>query len=356
LPIIATVALTPFVGPVAAGAIVGGVGALARGGNVSDVIKGAVYGGAISGAFAGAAGYFTAGMEGAISAATSTGAVGGDLLSGNVTNAFNKVTDLFSNTSNVPPADVGGGAQPASSVQPTNNANLFNSPEYQAGNDFNAKALIDTTKAAAPPPGTVSSLVDSATSGVKSLYTGLTENPLTNTLGKASDALGVSDLLKTPLDYAKANPLPAAALVGGAGYLLGQGGGSGSENDPAAYQAAMAAATPSMQSMADRAIPTREERVKRYPYTQFNVKNFLSPTTSTDSGGVTAKDGGHITDARAGGHLNGPGTGTSDSIPARLSDGEFVFTAKAVRGAGGGNRDKGAKALYDLMHKYERRA
>ena len=29
-----------------------------------------------------------------------------------------------------------------------------------------------------------------------------------------------------------------------------------------------------------------------------------------------------------------PGTGTSDSIPARLSDGEFVFTAKSVKHLG----------------------
>ena len=30
------------------------------------------------------------------------------------------------------------------------------------------------------------------------------------------------------------------------------------------------------------------------------------------------------------GEVNGPGTGVSDSIPARLSDGEFVFTKKAT--------------------------
>ena len=36
-----------------------------------------------------------------------------------------------------------------------------------------------------------------------------------------------------------------------------------------------------------------------------------------------------------GGVVNGPGTGTSDSIPAMLSDGEFVMTARAVDGAGG---------------------
>jgi len=34
------------------------------------------------------------------------------------------------------------------------------------------------------------------------------------------------------------------------------------------------------------------------------------------------------------GQVEGPGTGTSDSIPAQLSDGEFVFTAKAVKQLG----------------------
>lgn len=56
------------------------------------------------------------------------------------------------------------------------------------------------------------------------------------------------------------------------------------------------------------------------------------------------------------GPINGPGTGTSDSIPAMLSDGEFVFTAKAVRAMGGGSRRKGAKRMYALMKALEKRA
>jgi|TARA_R110001592_G_scaffold5580_2_gene30809 hypothetical protein len=55
----------------------------------------------------------------------------------------------------------------------------------------------------------------------------------------------------------------------------------------------------------------------------------------------------------AGGEVNGPGTGTSDSVPARLSDGEFVVTAKAVRGAGGGDRNVGAARMYDMMSQLE---
>ena len=57
-----------------------------------------------------------------------------------------------------------------------------------------------------------------------------------------------------------------------------------------------------------------------------------------------------------GGEIVGPGTGTSDSVPALLSDGEFVMTAKAVRNAGGGDREKGAAKMYALMNKLEKGA
>jgi hypothetical protein len=53
------------------------------------------------------------------------------------------------------------------------------------------------------------------------------------------------------------------------------------------------------------------------------------------------------------GPISGPGTGTSDDIPAMLSDGEFVFTAKAVRNMGGGSRRKGAAKMYKLMKMLE---
>lgn len=69
-----------------------------------------------------------------------------------------------------------------------------------------------------------------------------------------------------------------------------------------------------------------------------------------------------------GGFIEGPGTGRSDSIPARiyqnggpvrearLSDGEFVMTNKAVRGAGSGDRARGAAAMYRMMNDFEQRA
>jgi hypothetical protein len=65
---------------------------------------------------------------------------------------------------------------------------------------------------------------------------------------------------------------------------------------------------------------------------------------------------GGVMDLQDGGFSQGPGTGTSDSIPAMLSDGEFVMTADAVRGAGGGDRREGARRMYEAMDRLEARA
>ena len=59
--------------------------------------------------------------------------------------------------------------------------------------------------------------------------------------------------------------------------------------------------------------------------------------------------------AKQGGEIVGPGTATSDSVPALLSDGEFVMTAGAVRGAGSGNRAEGARKMYEMMKQFEQR-
>ena len=43
----------------------------------------------------------------------------------------------------------------------------------------------------------------------------------------------------------------------------------------------------------------------------------------------------------------------ADDVPARLSKNEFVFTADAVRAAGGGDIDKGAEIMENLMDNLE---
>ena len=51
-----------------------------------------------------------------------------------------------------------------------------------------------------------------------------------------------------------------------------------------------------------------------------------------------------------GGGVSGPGGPKDDMIDARLSDGEFVMTAKAVENLGGGDRMAGARKMYSMMN------
>jgi hypothetical protein len=80
-----------------------------------------------------------------------------------------------------------------------------------------------------------------------------------------------------------------------------------------------------------------------------------SPGAPTAKALRDSKAGGGISDLdmRLGGASNGPGTGTSDDIPAMLSDGEFVVTAKAVENLGGGDRMLGAQRMYQMMNKLD---
>ena len=73
-----------------------------------------------------------------------------------------------------------------------------------------------------------------------------------------------------------------------------------------------------------------------------------------DGGIIQLADGSKKYFPRKNGEIDGPGTGTSDDIPAMLSDGEFVFTAKAVNNAGGGDRREGAKRMYQVMKNLEK--
>jgi hypothetical protein len=93
-------------------------------------------------------------------------------------------------------------------------------------------------------------------------------------------------------------------------------------------------------------------------------------------GAVAMQEGGEMNPndfPRMDGDINGPGTETSDDIPAMLSDGEFVMTGRAVRGAGsfdmkneggivtlmptaGESRERGTNLMYKMMDMFEGQA
>jgi len=140
-------------------------------------------------------------------------------------------------------------------------------------------------------------------------------------------------------------PKTSLAIAGGAGLLLG-----GALSPTVKQPAPIDTSGPSQEEIdAQRFAPST------FVAERYNPRYLINPTYSPNPYYATAAQGGEI-DARVGGHLKGPGTGTSDSIPAKLSDGEFVMTARAVKGAGGGSRAAGAKRMYDMMHQFEKRA
>ena len=64
--------------------------------------------------------------------------------------------------------------------------------------------------------------------------------------------------------------------------------------------------------------------------------------------------GGNEKDYRdEGGFVAMGGEERADDVPARLSKNEFVFTADAVRNAGGGDIDRGSEVMQNLMDNLE---
>lgn len=101
------------------------------------------------------------------------------------------------------------------------------------------------------------------------------------------------------------------------------------------------------------AAPTMGRGPVQQPYNTSSMYGNLQPQGLNAGGIASFARGGY---PRRIGQIDGPGTETSDDIPAMLSDGEFVMTARAVRGAGNGSRREGAKKMYSMMHQLEKNA
>jgi hypothetical protein len=94
------------------------------------------------------------------------------------------------------------------------------------------------------------------------------------------------------------------------------------------------------------------QQVKAGKTTSRSGYRYGSPPVRTNQAGITELDyrqkGGFV-----------PPIGVkekADDIPAMLSNNEFVFTANAVRNAGGGSVKEGAKKMYSLMRQLEGKA
>ena len=161
----------------------------------------------------------------------------------------------------------------------------------------------------------------------------------------------------------------ATGLSAGAGGKLGAKylGGLGKLGVPLGAAAGASIPTISKMQMDDmmekmrEANPDRDDKALRELVLQqivnapTNYEGYEDMQVRSDLVPKVAQGG--IMDLRQTGGLTlGPGTETSDDIPAMLSDGEFVMTGKAVRGFGNGSRQAGAKKLYSMMHQAEKNA
>ncbi len=159
----------------------------------------------------------------------------------------------------------------------------------------------------------------------------------------ATSAVQRQGLLSQAGQFIKNNPLTAGALG------LGAVGALSAMEDEEEGVAIPDAVTPGSIAPLDASQPG---------------VSFFDPATGSYGAAAptyrSLKDGGF---PRKTGQISGPGTEKSDDIPAMLSDGEFVMTAKAVRGLGALNgakkgdkleqRRRGAKQMYEMMDKFE---
>ena len=81
----------------------------------------------------------------------------------------------------------------------------------------------------------------------------------------------------------------------------------------------------------------------------------MSPERTMANEGGLMSLGGNEMDLRGGGFVPLGAKEKADDVPARLSKNEFVFTADAVRAAGGGDVDRGANLMYKTMKNLESR-
>lgn len=183
--------------------------------------------------------------------------------------------------------------------------------------------------------------------------------------GQAAGAMGMSNLAG---QFAAAQGMAQKTAIGQA--LQGMGSAAGSGVNPAA--ASSAAAGRAMGGGLGGLLNNPENLLlagliqagepKPEPLTPLQKRQQETGERIPGYRGTPAPDMRYM---NQGGYIQGPGTGKSDSIPAmiyqnggpvqeaRLSDGEFVMTADAVRGAGGGNRNAGAARMYEMMNRFE---
>ena len=115
-----------------------------------------------------------------------------------------------------------------------------------------------------------------------------------------------------------------------------------------------------LQDMKERDLGAMQDQILRDFQKYMERKKMIESLPEAKDGGIMKMAeggmmdmGGMEMDLRGGGFVPMGRAEKADDVPARLSKNEFVFTADAVRAAGGGNIDKGADKMYATMKALE---
>jgi len=183
-------------------------------------------------------------------------------------------------------------------------------------------------------------------------------------LGGAGGAPGIKDSILGQKAFLKADGTPSLLKLGswGVGIVSGIQAGKYADEQEAALAAEeallatnQAASDAEVQAAREWAIATFGKmsvyadggRINKNMGGEFNMPPAGLSSLQTQVSDVTPQ--GMELDLRGGGFIPIGKAEKADDVPARVSKNEFVFTADAVKAAGGGSVNKGAKRMYDTM-------
>jgi hypothetical protein len=358
-------AVFPGMGTIASGALGAGLGSLAQGKSFEDSMKAALIGGAIGGL---SSGIGNIGKEGSFLGGIEKGFQGDP--------AYSFFGLKPTNPLEVSSISTSGAAPLTKTPSPVDSAKSFaskarevllpNKQELLAKNIESFKATVPgfskltaTEQIAQAAPGVLQQFGPAALAGTGLAFAagafdppegqGLPEgfSPYPELTQEEIDAVRVGVPERYPLPGVNDSIVPASSIPGI----------SATNQDMVQMAGAMPnamAQDPNAPSFAlpDLQLPDLQALIAQGQIGSdqvFGYDRFGNPIS-----GIYAANGGGVQNfPRRNGPISGPGTGTSDSVPAMLSDGEFVMTADAVRGAGGGSRQQGMKNMYNMMRMFE---
>jgi hypothetical protein len=322
---IAINAIAPGLGTIASGALGAGLGTLVQGGSAKDALRSALIGGAAGGLYSGMSGVmsgqgFMSGVQQGLpaqfrpdvamvpTASTRGAAPGGETIVGEQVaesvsapaergGFFDRVRDVFTP------------AQPASTAELAQEASRI-----AAETGVSQDVIFSQLAEGAGQPSVLRRFGPTLAGGL---------------------AVGA---LTGAFDPVEAEPVEMPGYETTSTDLLAQ--------NPEQYRVGVAP-EPTYLTASQIAVPT--------PYGQMvpSLPPVQIPPIQIEPIQMAAMGGEMESFPRRMGYISGPGTETSDDVPAMLSDGEFVMTARAVRGAGNGSREKGVRRMYDMMRMFE---